>query len=109
MILVYISLIAAVILEVIGDSCMKLSNGFARKLPLIGVVAGYALSFLLLSYVFRHLNLGIAYALWNGLGIILTMVVGVLAWKEELNARKFGGLVLILAGIVVMHLTMPIH
>lgn len=100
----YFALICAVIAEVFGDSMMKLSEGFKRKLPLIGVLAGYGLSFYLLAQVMNHMSLGVSYAVWNGLGIVLTMIVGVVVWKELCTPKKLLGMLMILSGVVILHL-----
>ena len=104
--MVYIMLFIAVVSEVFGDSMMKLSNGFARKAPLIGTAAGYALSFYLIAKTLEHLPLGPVYAMWTGLGIALTAVVGVVFWKEACNKTKIMGVVLIIAGVAVLKLGM---
>ena len=94
----------AVICEVFGDSCMKLSNGFQCKLPLVGVVLGYGVAFYLISLTLQWLPLGPVYAVWTGLGIALTAVVGVLLWHEKVNAKKVVGLAAIIAGVVLLKL-----
>ncbi len=90
--------------DVFGDSMMKLSHGFERKLPLIGVVAGYFLAFYLMGQTMEYLPLGFVYAAWNGLGIALTAVVGALFWREGFNATKVIGLIAIIAGVVILRL-----
>ena len=102
----YIMLFIAVCSEVFADSMMKLSNGFARKLPLLGTVVGYTLSFYLIAKTLEHLPLGPVYAMWTGLGIALTAVVGIAFWKESFNRTKFLGVLLIIAGVAVLKLGM---
>ena len=70
----------AVVAEVFGDSMMKLSNGFQRKLPLVGTVLGYGIAFYLIALTLEHLPLGPVYAAWTGLGIALTAIVGAVVW-----------------------------
>lgn len=102
--MVYLVLLIAVCFEVFGDSCMKLSNGFQKKLPIIGVVIGYATAFYLMSQTMEHLPLGFVYAVWTGLGIALTAVVGSVFWKEKFTLKKGISLVMIIAGVVILKL-----
>lgn len=100
----YALILVAVAFEVFGDSMMKLSNGFQRKLPLAGTAIGYVVAFYLIAQTLEELPLGPVYAAWTGLGIALTAVVGAVFWKEGVNAKKIIGLLLIVAGVVVLKL-----
>ncbi len=100
----YALILVAVAFEVFGDSMMKLSNGFQRKLPLVGTAIGYVVAFYLIAQTLEELPLGPVYAAWTGLGIALTAVVGAVFWKEGVNAKKITGLLLIVAGVVVLKL-----
>lgn len=95
-------LLVAVAGEVFGDSMMKLSDGMRYKLPLIGTCVGYAISFYLFAWVLTQMDLGIAYAIWTGLGVVFSMVVGILFWNELINFKKICGLILIVAGIILL-------
>ena len=94
----------AVLFEVMGDSMMKLSDGFRRKAPVAGVVVGYFAAFYLMGQAMEHLPLGFVYAAWNGLGIALTAVVGALFWHEGFSVKKAAGLAAIIAGVVVLRM-----
>lgn len=100
----YALILVAVAFEVFGDSMMKLSNGFQRKLPLVGTAIGYVVAFYLIAQTLEELPLGPVYAAWTGLGIALTAVVGAVFWKEGVNSKKIIGLLLIIAGVVVLKL-----
>lgn len=100
----YALILVAVAFEVFGDSMMKLSNGFQRKLPLVGTAIGYVVAFYLIAQTLEELPLGPVYAAWTGLGIALTAIVGAVFWKEGVNAKKIIGLLLIIAGVVVLKL-----
>lgn len=97
-------LAAAVVCEVFGTSMMKLSDGFQRKAPIVGIVAGYALAFALLGLAVKELPLGLAYGIWGGAGAALTAVVGAVFWKEGMGARKIIGVLLVVAGIAAMEM-----
>ncbi len=98
----YVMLAAAVICEVFGTSMMKLSSGFERKGPILGIVAGYALAFVLLGLAVKELPLGLAYGIWGGTGAALTAVVGAVFWKEGMGAKKTIGILLVVIGIAAM-------
>ena len=84
----YLMICVSVVFEVFADTMMKVSDGFRRKLPIVGVVVGYAVSFWMMSHVLLQLPLGPVYAAWTGLGIALTAVVGHILWNEGFNAKK---------------------
>lgn len=100
----YALILIAVVFEVFGDSMMKISDGFKHKLPLIGTAVGYLVAFYLIAQSLESLPLGPVYAAWTGLGIAVTAVVGALVFNEGFNLKKFIGLVLIVAGVVVLKL-----
>lgn len=100
----YVLLGIAILSEVFASSMMKLSDGFKRKLPIVGMVAGYLLAFYLMALSLEHLTLGFAYAAWTGVGIALTAIVGAVFWREGFNLKKAVGLVAIIVGVVVLKL-----
>ena len=100
----YGMLAAAVVFEVFADTCMKLSEGFSKKLPIAGIVVGYAVSFYFLAGALYAIPLGAAYAIWTGVAIALTAIVGRIIWREQFNAKKLAGMAIIVAGVVVLRL-----
>jgi small multidrug resistance pump len=100
----YAFLFTAIVLEVIGTSALKASEQFTRLVPILVMVACYGASFFFLSLVLRTLPVGIAYAIWSGLGIVLISMVGVLWFKQSLDLPALVGLGLIVAGVVVVNL-----
>lgn len=96
-------LIAAILLEVIGTTCLKLSQGMTRPWPVVGVVVSYLSAFGLLSLCLKTLEVGVAYALWSGLGTAVIAVLGVLVFGESVTWTKGLGLVLIIAGAILLH------
>jgi small multidrug resistance pump len=100
----YAFLFTAIVLEVIGTSALKASEQFTRLLPILIMVICYGASFFFLSLVLRTLPVGIAYAIWSGLGIVLISMVGVIWFKQTLDLPALVGLGLIVAGVVVVNL-----
>lgn len=98
----YLALGAAVLCEVFGDTMMKLSEGFARKAPIIGIVIGYIAAFALEAQALKVLPLGFVYAAWTGLGVVLTALVGAVIWREHITWKKSLGIAAIVAGVVLM-------
>lgn len=100
----YIYLFLAVVAETIGTSALQASNQFTRFWPSVLVVVGYALSFYLMALVLRVMPVGIVYAIWSGLGIVLIAAIGWAVFGQKLDPPAIFGLVLIIIGILVMHL-----
>ncbi|MFJ7935803.1 DMT family transporter [Sporosarcina sp. NPDC096371] len=101
----YVILAVAIVSEVFGSSMLKVSNGFKKLFPTIGVVIGMGIAFYCLSLALKTIPLGTAYAIWSGVGTALTAIVGVLVYKERFNLKKFVGLVLIIGGVIVLKLS----
>lgn len=102
--LVYASLAAAIVFEVIGTTFLQKSEQFTRMVPTAAMVLFYVASFYLLSQALKGLPLGIAYAMWSGLGIVLTAAIGLIVFKQSLDLAALVGMGLIIAGVVVMNL-----
>ncbi len=100
----WLLLALAILFETIGTTALKLSNGLTRPLPALVVLCAYGLSFWLLALVLRVIPVGIAYAIWSGLGICLIAMIGWLAFGQRLDWAAVLGIALILAGIVVINL-----
>ncbi|AZG98801.1 TPA: SMR family transporter [Proteus mirabilis] len=97
-------LILAIISEVIATTVLKASDGFSRLYPSIVVVVGYCFSFWALSQVVKVMPLGIAYAIWSGLGIVLVSVAAVFVYQQKLDLPAIVGMTLIIAGVLVINL-----
>lgn len=100
----YLLLGIAIVSEVIGTSALKASEGFTRLGPSAITVVTYSLSFYLLSLTLKTLPIGIAYAIWSAVGIVLISTVGWLYYGQRLDAPAIAGLGLIVAGVVVVNL-----
>ncbi|MFD2629611.1 DMT family transporter [Oceanobacillus kapialis] len=105
----YLWLAMAIIFEVFGSSMLKVSNGFKRLFPAIGVIVGMGFAFYFLSIALKTLPLGNAYAIWSGVGTALTTMIGILFWRERINWKKVVGIICIIAGVVVIRLSNPGH
>jgi small multidrug resistance pump len=100
----YLLLLVAIVAEVIATSALKASESFTRPIPSIVVVAGYAVAFTCLSMTLKTLPLGVAYAIWSGVGTALVAVVGWLYYRQHLDLPAILGLSLIIAGTLVLNL-----
>jgi multidrug transporter EmrE-like cation transporter len=96
-------LAAAIILETIASSMLKVSDGFSVLLPSIIVVIGYLGAFVLLSLTLKSMSLSTAYATWSGAGTALTAMIGVTIFGEAVSLMKFGGLLLVIIGLVLLN------
>jgi len=93
----------AIVCEVIATSALKASEGFTRLVPSILVVVGYGIALYLLSLTLRTIPVGVAYAVWSGVGVVLITLVGWLVFKQALDAPALIGIGLIGAGVVVLN------
>ncbi|HZM89424.1 MAG TPA: multidrug efflux SMR transporter [Blastocatellia bacterium] len=104
---VYLGL--AILLEVSGTTCMKLSEGFTKTVPSILLFVFYTLSFGMLTLALKKLDVSIAYAVWSGVGTALIATIGVLWFKEPATAMKLVSLGLIILGVVGLNLSGGTH
>ncbi|MGE4371096.1 MAG: multidrug efflux SMR transporter [Burkholderiaceae bacterium] len=93
----------AIVAEVIATSALKMSDGFTRLGPSSVVVIGYGIAFVLLSFTLRTLPVGVAYAVWSGIGIALIALVGVFLFDQKLDTPALIGMGLIIAGVIVLN------
>lgn len=96
----------AIILEVTGTTFMKLSEGFTRLVPSILIFVFYGASFVALTLALKKIEVGVAYAIWAGVGTALIAVIGIVGFKESATALKFVSIGLIIIGVVGLHLSM---
>jgi small multidrug resistance pump len=94
----------AILSEVIATIAIKFAEGFTRVVPAVIVAAGYGLSFYLLSISLKVIPIGLAYAIWSGIGILLTIIAGMIIWREPLDWARVTGTGLIIMGILVINL-----
>ena len=95
----------AILLEVCGTVCLKLSHGMTRPVPVVGVVVFYLSTFTLMSLCLKNLEIGTVYAVWSGAGTALVAIIGILYFAESFNWMKILGLSLVIAGVILLHRT----
>lgn len=100
----YLALLAAILLEVVGTSALQASRQFSRLGPTLLMGACYLGAFYFLSLALKTIPVGLAYAIWSGLGIVLISIVGLLLFGQKLDPPAILGLALIIAGVVVVQL-----
>lgn len=100
----WLALGGAILCEVVGTSLLQASGQFSKPLPTIGMAICYGLAFYLLSHALKTIPVGLAYAIWSGLGVVLISVIGLIIFKQKLDWPALLGLVMIVAGVVVINL-----
>ncbi|MBF6024957.1 DMT family transporter [Lysobacter niastensis] len=100
----YLYLAIAIAAEVIATSALKASEGFTRTGPSLVVAIGYGVAFYFLSLVLKSVPVGVAYAIWSGVGIVLIALIGWWFLKQPLDAAAMVGIGLIVAGVLVIQL-----
>ncbi|WJW67880.1 multidrug efflux SMR transporter [Candidatus Chlorohelix allophototropha] len=100
---------SAIVLEVCGTTCLKLSEGFSK--PLFGALmfVFYGGSFTVMSFALKEIDVSVAYAIWSAMGTAMIATIGILWFNEPLNALKLISLVLIIAGVVGLNLSGTSH
>jgi small multidrug resistance pump len=100
----FLWLLLAIVMEVIATSSLKAAEGLTRFWPSILVVAGYGSAFWLLSLTVKTIPIGIAYAIWAGLGIVLVTLAGIVLYRQVPDFFACLGLALIIAGVLIIQL-----
>jgi multidrug transporter EmrE-like cation transporter len=98
----WVLLALAITAEVIGTTALKASEGFTRIVPSVLVALGYGAAFYLMSQALKSLEVGTVYAVWSGVGIVATAIIGLIAFRENLDTPKLIGIALIVVGVVVL-------
>lgn len=98
----YLLLCLAIIAEVVATTALKSAEGFTKIVPSLIVVVGYGISFYLLSLILQSLPLGITYAVWSGLGVVLVAVTGIFVYGQIPDLPAIIGMGLIISGVVVI-------
>ncbi len=93
----------AIALEVMGTTCMKLSQGFTRPVPSVAMFAFYALAFSCNTMAIKTLDLSVTYAVWSGVGTVATACIGIFYFKEAATALKLASISMIVIGVFGLH------
>jgi small multidrug resistance pump len=105
----YLMLSGAILAEVLGTTAMKYSDGFTRLWPSTATAAGYLLAFALLAQTLKTMPVGTAYAIWAGVGTSAVAAIGIVFLGEAATAVKLAGVLLVVAGVVVLNLGGTAH
>ena len=99
----YLYFAAAIISEVIATSALKASEQFTKLMPSLIVIVGYCISFYLVTLVLKTIPVGITYAIWAGVGIVIVALVGAILYKQIPDLPAVIGMVFIIAGVVIIN------
>lgn len=99
----------AIVSEVMATSALKATEGFSRLIPSVLVVIGYGSAFYFLSLTLRSIPLGVAYAIWSGVGIALVSLVGWILYRQTIDMAGGAGMALIVSGVLVINLFSKSH
>ncbi len=100
----YVWLGLAIVAEVIGTSTLRASEGFTKLVPSLVTAVGYGFAFWCLSHSMKTVPVGVGYAIWSGVGIVLITAIAWVAFKQRLDAPALAGMGLIVAGVLVINL-----
>ena len=100
----WLYLFLAIVFETLGTTFLKMSEGFSILIPSIGVVFGYILCFIFLSFALKTIDMSVAYAIWCAFGILLVSIVGIWFFGENVNILKIASIILIITGTVGLKL-----
>jgi len=101
----YLYLAAAIVFEICGTTCMKLSEGFTRTLPSILIFVFYGISFVSFTIALKKIDVSVAYAIWAGLGVAMISIIGSVGFHEPMSPVKIISLLLVIVGVVGLHLS----
>jgi small multidrug resistance pump len=101
----WLLLTVAIVAEVLGTALLKLSAGMTRPVPTLVVLVSYSIAIILMAKVVEVLPLGLTYAVWTGIGVVATVVVGILAYQQIPTTSEMVGMALIVAGVAVVNLS----
>ncbi|MFN6465341.1 MAG: multidrug efflux SMR transporter [Nostoc sp. DedVER02] len=96
----WIYLIAAILFEVSGTTCMKLSEGFTKLVPSVLIFVFYGLCFSCLTLALKKIEVSVAYSVWAGLGTVLIALIGIIWFRESATFTKLVSITLIVAGVI---------
>ncbi|MDK2832811.1 MAG: small multidrug resistance pump [Methanolobus sp.] len=105
----YVFLALAILFEICGTTCMKLSEGFTKIVPSVLIFVFYGISLISLTISLKRLDVSVAYAIWAGLGVALISMIGIMVFDEPISSLKILSLLFIIIGVVGLNLTGNMH
>ncbi|WP_145997166.1 MULTISPECIES: multidrug efflux SMR transporter [Ralstonia] len=105
----WLLLAGTIVTEVIGTLCLRLSEGFSKPAWIIGTAVCYGLAFWGLAIVMKRIDMSITYAVWSGVGTVLTAIVGILLFKEGVSTAKLSGIGMVVGGVVLLNMSGASH
>ncbi|MDL2266989.1 multidrug efflux SMR transporter [Desulfovibrio sp. OttesenSCG-928-G15] len=100
----WVLLFFAIFCEAAATAALKLAEGFTRPIPSTGVLVAYGLSLYFFSLAIRTIPIGIAYAVWSGIGVVFILLIGLVCFGQKLDIAAIAGIGAILAGLLIIHL-----
>lgn len=98
----WLTLLLAIVFEVLATSALKESQGMKQLIPSISALIGYGISFYFLASALNHIPLGMAYAIWSGVGIVVLSIIGFFVYQQSLSYLHLAGIALITLGVVLL-------
>lgn len=105
----YVHLLIAIIMEVLGTTCMKLAEGFTKLVPSILVFVLYGISLLFLTLALKRIDVSVSYAIWSGVGTAMIAAIGFVFFSETVTPLKIGSIALIILGVVGLNMGGGVH
>lgn len=99
----FLYLALAILFEVVGSAFLKVSDGFSKLIPTLITISAYIISFYFFSQTLKSLPLGVAYAIWGGMGIVFTALISVFVFKQPIDWAAIIGITLIIAGVIILN------
>jgi small multidrug resistance pump len=100
----WVYLLIAILTEVVGTTMMKVSQGLTKLVPSVTMFTMYAISFVFMAFALKKIEVSTAYAIWSGLGTAVIAAIGIVVFRETFNLPKLFGIILIIAGVVLLNL-----
>ena len=102
--LFWLYLLIAILTEVVGTTLMKVSQGLTKVIPAVSMFVLYGISFVFMALALKKIEVSTAYAIWSGVGTALIAAIGIIWFRESINLPKVIGIVLVIAGVLLLNL-----
>lgn len=105
----WVYLFVAIAFELAGTTCMKISNGFTKPLPVVGTFLTYTICFTFFAMSLKKISISVAYAIWSAAGITVISIIGILIFKENINVLKIVSILFIILGVIGLNFSGVSH